>query len=516
MAYGTLVKLAASDGDIDTSDHLSLVPAFNMAVVLNGSNKKVFDPTNSKITTANVGSHPPDYNTVLTGGNSGAKMAVRYATTLSGACTIYGYRRTTATFTTGETVTGTDDDGNSISFTLNSNETTPSTPHWYDFTVFGNDSSFGTLPDKLYLGAMFLGRLYVAGDPDDGDQWYASRQGNIFDFKYAEQDVQTPVTGSDVEFGKIGGHIRALVPFENDYLLFACETDIYALLGDPAQGGSAKRIPGAEKIGIFGAESWCHDDQGTLYFWGPGGIYRVQRGLAGVEHMTEYVLPKIVHDEAVVPSTHRIGMEYDLKRHGIVVTITNMSTGSNSCYWYERRLNAWYPEQYPDVCSPYSMVYYNAATVANRDLLLGCQDGYIRRFDEADKDDDTGGTDTAIDSYVTLGPFAMSDKFGNEGVLVNVEGILGGGASGGSESDSSNVTYYVYVGDSPEEVMEKVSAGTYAFSSTLYGPGYRKGKKQRKRARGRYGAVRIRNSTAGQTWSFEEIEVQIEPAGRLS
>jgi hypothetical protein len=516
VAYGTMTKLTASDGDIDTSDNLTPVPAFQKVVILNGANKKIFDRTDSKIATDSVGSHPPDYDTVLTGGTSGAKMVAHYATSLSGACTIYGYRKTTATFTSGETVTGTDDDGNAISFVLNADEVTPSTPHWYDFTPFGNDSSFGTLPDKLYLGALYLGRLYLAGNPDNPYEWQASRQGNIFDFKFNEDDVQSACSGSDVEFGKIGDIIRTMVQFENDYLIFGCQSSIYALIGDPMQGGSAKRVPGSEGIGIFGARSRCFDTEGNLWFWGPGGIYKLHRGLAGIEHMTEYRLPRIVHDENVDPTTHRITMGYDLKRHGIVVAITNLSTRVNSAYWYERRAGAWYPEQYPEECAPYSMVYYNAQTVANRDMLVGCADGYIRRFDDDEKDDDIGATDEAIDSYITFGPFAMSEDLGGEGIVSNVYGILAGGASGGSESDSSDVTYYVYVGDSPEEVMEKVSAGTYVISGTVYAPGYQKGKKQRKRARGKYAAVRLRNNTSGQTWGFEEIEVEVEPAGRLS
>ena len=513
VANGTMTKLVASDDDIDTSDNLTLIPAFGKVIVLNGTNKKVYDPINSKIVTAAVGTHPPDPGTELTGGTSGAKMTVDYITSLADACTIYGFRTTTATFTTGETVTGTDDDGNAISFAMTAAaEVAP--PHWYDLTPFGNSATFGTLPSKLYLGAVFLGRLYVGGDPNAPLNWQASRQGGIYDFLNNQEDVQSACAGGDVEFGKLQDIPRAYIPYENDYIIFGCYSSMYALIGDPMQGGSAKRV--SDKVGVFGSKSWCFDDAGNLYWWGTGGIYRMPKGLGPVEHLTEYRLPNIVYSEGVDPSTHRIILEWDVRRHGLQVSIVNLSTSVNSCYWYEKRTDGFYPELYPEQCSAYSMLYYDSPTTAQRDLLWGCADGYIRQPLEAAEDDDIGGSDEAIDSYVTFGPFIMGERLGDEGIIGGVSGILGGGATGGTQTDSSSVTYYVYVGDSPEQVIERVDAGTYVITGTVHGPGYQRGKKQLRNARGKFAAIRLRNNTAAQTWAFEEIEVEVMPVGRLA
>lgn len=237
---------------------------------------------------------------------------------------------------------------------------------------------------------------------------------------------------------------------------------------------------------------------------------------AALEQLSEEALPRLVHDEALDSSTHRVTMEYDLKRHGVAIGITNLTTAANSCYWYEVRTGGFFPEAYPTECSPYCMLYYDSPDSGDRDLLVGCADGYIRRPDETEKNDDCGSTESAIDSYVTWGPFQLGEIMGEDGVIGNVYGILAGGATGGSESDSSNVTYYVYVGDSPEEVIEKVTAGTYSLTGTLHGPGQQRGRKQRKTIRGKYGAIRLRNNTTGQTWGFEEIEMEVTPAGRLA
>ena len=512
MAYGEMTQLAASVGDINTADNLNMVESYGKAIIVNGANKKVADFINSKLATADVGANPPDFGSILTGGSSAAEMRVDFITTLSGACVIYGYRSTDATFTTGETVTGLDDDGNAISFVISADEAEG--PFWYDLDTYGSSDTYGEIPDRLYLAAMYLGRLYTAGDPVYPHQWYATRQGNTWDWLFNVNDVQSACTGGDVAIGVIQDMIRALVPSGIDYLLFGCANSIYAMVGDPTQGGAMQKV--STDVGMFGAQSWCFDDNNQLYFYGTGGIYRVRRDLTGVELMTQYVLPKIIKDEAADPSTHRITMAYDFERHGLAISIVNLTTRVNSSYWYEKRTDAFYPEQYPTACSPFSMLYHHAATPSYRGLLYGCSDGYIRTFDETQANDDIGGTEEAIDSYVTLGPFALSEDMGGEGIVGNVWGIVGGGATGGSQTDSSNVTYYVYVGDSPEDVMEKVAAGTHKISGTLYAPGYKRGKKQRKTARGKYAAIRFRNNTLSQSWAFEEVEVEIKPAGRIA
>lgn len=519
MATGTMLQLAASVGDVDTSDNLTCTNAFGRAVILNGSNLKVFDPSSTKITTANVGSHPPDPFTKLTGETSEAVMYVVYITSLSGACTIYGIKETSNenTFESGETVTGLDDDGNAISFVLNANEVTPKIDidggHWYDFGVFGNDSSYGELPAAAYLGAMYLGRLYIAGDPDSPYGWYASAQRNIHNWLYDQEDVASAVRGGDTDVGDLQDIPRALVPYGNSYLLFGCASSMYVMINDPHQGGTLVKV--SRDIGMFGARSWCHDENGNLYFLGTGGIYRLSPDLQQLDHLTELVLPRFIKTEGIDPSTHRVCMEWDKMRHGFEMSIVDLSDGTNSCYWYDSITQGLFPESYQPTTSTYSMLYYDASTAAHKGMLMGGGDGYIRVHDDSETDDDLGPTTIAVDSYVTLGPFKMGKNMGDEGIFQYIHGILAGGETNGSQSDSNNVTWYVYVGKSPEEVMENVAVDNYVTSGILKGPGYVKGNKSLRRVRGRFCAIRLRNNSASQTWGFEELEVSIEPVGRL-
>ncbi|MHC4464521.1 MAG: hypothetical protein ACYS30_24290, partial [Planctomycetota bacterium] len=229
----TLTRLAASVGDIDTSLPIQLFELLGKCFVVNGSNLKVVDFVNVKVTTANVGAHPPDFGTVLTGGTSGAVMVVDYIDALSGATTIYGKLTTTATFEA-ETVTGTDDDGNAISFTGGVQVTGP---HWYDWTVFGQSSTFGVMPSQATLGTAWRGRPCLSGDSDYPQYWYEGRQANPWDWNYISLDSQSPVASDNADAGQTGEPILSQVAYNKDTFIFGCTNSIWYLKGDPAMGG---------------------------------------------------------------------------------------------------------------------------------------------------------------------------------------------------------------------------------------------------------------------------------------
>jgi len=511
MSAGTMVELTAANGDIDTSDQLQMFEAYQKVFVVNGSNLKVADFSNTKITTDSVGSHPPDKGNILTGGTSGAKMVVDFCTSLSGAAAVYGYRTTDATFTNGETVTGTDDDGNSISFTLSADETSP--PHWYDWTSYGDDSnSYGSMPDKAYLGCLYRGRCVLAGNPNYPYQWYMSRQANPWDWLYGANDAQAPVAGGNSDAGKIGDIIRCLIPYKDDYLIFGCANSIWVLRGDPCEGGSIDEVD--RTVGIFGAKSWCFDNAGNLYFWGTGGVYRLPAGFGPIEHISSLYMPKLIDDEAPDPSTHRIIMAYDRQRNGILICITKLSDGTNSNYWYDLKTGGFYPESYPTECGAYSLLYYDALDKDYRHLLVGCKDGYIRNFKESAKDDDSGSSDTAISSYATLSIIKLVEEDDREGKITSLTFELAGGASGSDFSDADGLSYEIHVGDDAETVLEKIRNGDTAFASgTLTGPG--RANRIRTRARGAYLGLKLYNSTASQTWAINRITGQVVKGGRI-
>ena len=512
-----MIVLTDSAGDVDTSDQLTMTSAFQKVFIANGANLKVGDFINTKLTTTDIkpaGKVYPTSGTVLTGDSSGAKMIVDFCTISDAAGYVYGYRTTTETFIDTEKAEGTVATptglAGDVSFTLTADET--ANPHWYDWTIYSADSTyFGAMPEKAYLVCTYRGRLVLAGNPEYPNQWYMSRIANPFDFLYGAGDPMSAVAGNNADAGQCPDIVRALISFHDDYLVFGCASTIWILRGDAVAGGSLDNL--SDTTGMYGANSWCFDDNRNLYFWGTGGVYKIESDFSNITNLTETLLPDVINDEAADPTTHRITMGYDKKRHGLNIAITVLTTGVNSDYFFSFKTNGFFPETYPEECGPYSMLYYDANDPDYADLLIGCKDGYIRKFVDTAKDDDIGDTNEAITSYVTY-PITPLGEEDEEGKLAEMVFDLSGGAADGKFSDTDEVTYSLFKGDDAETVLEDIIDVADAFKSgTLSGTGRKN--KIRPRMRGAYMGLKLANSTASETWSVNKVKFSTRKAGKL-
>ncbi|KKN77438.1 hypothetical protein LCGC14_0359970 [marine sediment metagenome] len=516
---GTMAELTDANGNINIANPLSMFEAYGKIFIVNQSNLKIADFTNSKLHTTDIlpAGVYPRHGTVIeaTGGTaSGAKMVVDYITDLDGDTYVYGQRITTETFQSGDVCTATIDEG-AVSFTLDAAEVIG--PHWYSWTTYGNaakdDTTYGALPNKATIGCLYRGRPTISGNPEYPHQWYMMRQGNPFDALYGINDAQSAVAGHDADVGEIGDIVRALIPYKDDYLVFGCVNTMWLLTGDPAEGGSLNELD--LTTGIFGAQSWCFDGEENLWFWGTNGIYKTK--IPGKPIcMSEIRLPNLIKAEAVNPSTHRISLNYDRRRAGIVIAITTLSDGSNSNYFYDLRTDGFFPESYPEECGVFSMYHYEAVDPDYRKLMVGCQDGYIRIFDEDAADDDIGASDEAIDSYVTFAPMPMSSDPRLTGKLTGLDIVSAGGATGGSQSDSDDIYFKVFTANVAEQIIEKLNADVNPnISGTIKAPGRQRGSSIKRKVKGIYAGIKIGNNTAAETWAFEQLMLDFKPAGRF-
>lgn len=515
VAAGTMVELTAANGDIDTTDQLDMFEAFQKVFVINGSNLKVADFINTVLDlgSGNEMTTPPGKGDLLTQTGTSATILVDFVDSTKRY--IYGYV-TSGTFnTTGDITQTTQADSNLDAMSPNPITATlddaTAKPHWYSCTVFPSIGSktYGSLPNKAYLGCLYNGRCVLSGNPEEAHQWYMSRQYNPWDFAYLANDAQSPIRGGNTDAGELGDIIRALVPYKDDFLIFGCATSMWFMMGDPAAGGTIRELD--LTTGIFGAKSWCFDGEGNFYFWGTNGIYVTTIPGAPV-CISEQSLPNLVNDEAADPSTHRIILRYDRKRGGILICITKISDGSHSNYWYDLKTKGFFPESSASNShSIYSGLYYPANAEDYRDLLVGCKDGYIRQFDVSTKNDDG----TAIDSYVTIGPISLGGSPATEGKIGPIDVTLAGGGASGSETDSDNVDYKVFTADTASELIEKLVAnGTPVFAGTIIGPGRRRGSKRTQSARGSYGGIRLGINNTAKKWIFECVDIGQKPTGR--
>jgi hypothetical protein len=526
VAAGQMVKLVASQGEIDTSQAVTIFPAYQNVCVVNGENLKIADFANVKLTHAAL-TNPHGPGTILKQGDATnfAKMIVLY--TNRAKTNTYGlveYGGSVTKFTNGSTLTATGDLAGS-STTLTADGVDP--PHWYDWEpypdVYDNiaqaTKSYGTMPEKAFIGCLYLGRAVLSGNPNAPFQWYMSRAGDIFDWLYLANDDLSPILGGQGNVGYPGDVIRMLAPYKDDYLVIGCATSIYVIFGDPVTNGQLREL--SLTTGVFGNDARCWDDDGNFYFWGANGIYKtsIPGNPKCISHMR---LPNLVNDENASPATHKITMGYDNIRNGILVTITHYGDNVNSNYWLPLETNdetgapGIFPEEYPEECGVHSMLFYDALTTDHKGLLLGGADGYIRKFDESKKNDDIGASEEAIESFVGIGPIQLSDVPNAKGTLSGLDLTLAGGGTGSTQADSDDVTMNLYTGRTAENIIEQMdNATTPRFSRVMSGPGQRKGSTIRQEISGVYTGIYLQNSTPGKTWAFERLTGFISPSGRI-
>lgn len=520
----TTLVAGQSSGPIVTTDQLNMFELYQKVFVVNGGNLRVADFVNVKLTSdAEITTHLPSHGDILRqiqNGDDIAYMVVDYVSAWYATGSkhlIYGYAYyagDATVFLTNKNIIDKDDN---VVIALD-HIAKAEKPHWYDWTPYNgqaNDDAYGKLPNKAYLGCAWRGRAVISGNPEHPHQWYMSRQGHPFDFVYTSTDAQSAVMGGNADIGKIGEIVLALAPVNRDYLIMGCASTVWLMEGDPMQGGNLNVID--DTTGIYGAKSWCLAGKYGFFFWGANGIYQIELPNR-VTCISEIKLPELIADRDADPSTHRITMAYDITRGGIVITITRVADGNNFNYWLDLRTGKFglFPESYPEECAAYSMLFYHANDKDFRHLLVGGFDGYIRKFNNSAKDDVLGDGDPveAISSHITLGPIALGDEPGKEGIINNLSFETAGGASG-SGNDSDAVVAKIWAENSAAKVLEKFAANTGpAFSKTIAAPGRRHGDIIRRKVKGRYGGVRLHNTTEGETWAFEQLLIFGKPKGR--
>jgi len=494
-----------SDGGIDTTHAISAVAAYGKVFIVNGTIKKVVDFRSTKLTHAGL-TTPPEPGEEITQANTGASMIVDFVNTAK--TEVYGFTTTATPFNDSDTITTTGTDF------VPATVTEPTTPHFYDWTPYATvgDTSYGTMPAAPTIAWLYRGRIGLAGTPDHPHVWFYPRQGNPHDWAYGGDDEQSAIAGNDADVGLIGDILVQAIPYGDDYCLYACIDELWLQRGDPAAGGSLEQI--GFNVGLIDRRARCRDRAGNLYIMDAKGVYKIPAGMGHPEPLTEDTIPDMAEELGLNPETQVITMGYSARRHGIMISVTELINGSNQCYWLSLKTGGFFPCSFPDALGIHYQHYYNSDEPEFRRLLFGCADGHIRRLDDAAKDDVTDDdTKTAISSHVTIGPMQIAPD-DMQGKLNQLTVVTAGGASGGSQADSDGVTAEVYVAETAEEIIEKVTAASSPFTSfTLTGPG--RGRPNRCRARGAFAAVRLKNTTLGQTWAMERVTAAVQRAGRL-
>lgn len=325
----------------------------------------------------------------------------------------------------------------------------------------------GTLPIDVSsntprLICTWRGRLVLSGLLKDGQNWFMSAVNNPFDFDYspADETETQAVAGNASPAGKIGDVVTGLIPASDDTLYFLCDHTVWRMSGDPMAGGRIDLV--SDQVGGYWGAAWTKDNKGNVYFYGTqGGIFMIPRGETKVERLSQGIDYKTATDKLMM-----ICMLWNENNYGlhvyrtytdvaIGVTLTHLTNFPYS-FFFDTRETAWWLDDFAERnhLARCTMVQ-DGDDPADRKLLLGCGDGYVRYLDPTAVTDDA----TAMVTFCIMGPIktAKFDAF----LWKEMQAAMALDQYGRSEF----VTWKLYLGNNCEnalyETIPNTAAGTF-------------------------------------------------------
>ena len=361
-------------------------------------------------------------------------------------------------------------------------------------------ASDGEVPTAQPVIAAYRDRIILTGA---NHIWYASRTSDPTDWDYGAEmtDATKPVAGQLGLAADIGNVPKAVIPFRDKVLIFACANSMWQLRGDP---GSGKIDIVSEDIGIIAPEAWARTPDGTLaflsndgvYIWGIGSSDRPMR-------FSEERLPDQLRN--VDATTNQITMAYSPKGRGFHLFITP-DAGGGTHWWLDINNKAIWPVKLQNAHEPLAVARVESSGLA--EVILGCNDGYLRKFSTSASTDDG----YQLNSHVLLGPFRISQGDTTDALVSEIHGIM-------ADNDDF-VDWNIFMGDSAETVTDQAVAG---INSALIGQDSKdvkasgrweglRNKVKRPRTRGPWVVVWL---SAEGSWSYEAVAIVAKQLGRL-
>lgn len=351
----------------------------------------------------------------------------------------------------------------------------------------------GIVPLDCPLICRWQDRIVLAGNP--AHIWYMSRIGDPADWDYGRpsSDVGRAVASQSSYAGTISEPITALIPINDEYMIFAGLTSLWVMRGNPAYGGTLTNV--STNVGCVGPNAWCRGPQGEVYVLSLNGLFLVRSFSSEDLQALSSRIPERLRGKTA--KDYRISMAYDRRNNGFHVYLTPRSSGTAEHYFVDRVSNGFWPMSFSTA---------NSATCCARigeDVLVGCGSGTIRKYSDTQVDDN--GTDFA--SHIVIGPWRCSEGMVNEGLVSDLDAVMGVG--------SGAVTWELYAGTFAESAVDAAVTGTtpIATGSWTAGRNYR----DRPRVRGMYAALRIKSAGSGDAprWAYEEVVARLANAGRV-
>lgn len=267
--------------------------------------------------------------------------------------------------------------------------------------------TLGSVPDNCAAFCVWRGRLVFA----KGNNWFMSRQGDPLDWDYgADIDDQQRAWADQLGGNVIAGEIIALIPWTDDYLIFACRNSMWLLRGDPAAGGQISNL--SDHIGIISRGAWCRSDFGLLFI-STDGITSWSN--SGFKKMGEAEVPN--EFKQLSSDMFEYAMAWDQNGYGLQIWCSpkaeqdftyNTANLPIRHWWIDADYWRFWPMACENSLDAFMVHFYQSEDTRQSCVVQGGREGLLTRFvngSYADVDD--AGTDT-FKSYCMFGPFLMS------------------------------------------------------------------------------------------------------------
>ena len=346
------------------------------------------------------------------------------------------------------------------------------------------------------------GRIVMSGLAGDPQDWFMSKIGDAHDWEYAPSVLSeaTATSGSNAPAGRMPDIVTSMMPLTDDILVFGGDHEIWALSGDPMQGGRWDMM--SNTIGMAWGRAWCKDGKGSFYFMGSkGGVYSGNIG-DGLQKISAGLIDERLED--INLDQNVVNLVWNERNQGVHIFITprtkllNSDSSTTEHLFFDRRTSSWWLDKFANKDhNPKVSLVIDGDSPGDRALLLGSWDGYVRQVDETATADDG----TAINSHVYYGPIVSRG---------NMSGLRLEEMRATIAKNSSAVTYEVFRGDSAEDAYQNTSATI----SGSWSAGYNRS--ERRKARGRALYVKASNTSNSQSWAMEEVLCTFKETGKTS
>lgn len=357
-------------------------------------------------------------------------------------------------------------------------------------TIAIHTATTGQVPTGNPLVCKYLDRLVLAGADIAPHVWYMSRQSDVDDWDYSQEDSQRAVAGTSSEAGMPGTAILALAPHSDDYLIIGCRDSLWRMRGDPAYGGSLDVL--SRTVGIIGAGAWCLGPSGEMIFLSLDGLYALPpSGESEPIPLSRPVLPREFLN--IDPNTVTILLEYDINDHGVHIFLTPNASDTRTHWWFDWETKTFWPVTLVANHEPTATCSLQSTAIEDSSVILGCRDGTLRRFSELA----TSDWGTSFTSYAMIGPIPLAAD-GMNGSIISLVAVMAEG--------SGDVTWSTHPSPTFEGAVTVSSSDTGTWIAGLNAHVY-------PACRGQACVVKI-TGTSGRKWALEQIIATVRERGR--